>query len=126
MIPFFFTRYRKAPLATCVSFLSSMCYLIALLFSVGYLLNWSGLRDEMQLGPSLLMAACFAAIGVGLMKLGEWLAIRKQRKLAEKAGSAATARPTPVPAAPAACVCPKCGTRAEPGDAFCVNCGTKL
>lgn len=134
MIPFFFTRYRKAPLATCVSFCSSMCYVLTLVFSVGYFLNWEGIRESGSLGGSLLAAACFAAAGFGLMKLAKWLAIRKQRKLAEKAAAtagttttaAATATTTSTAHVPKGRFCPKCGAAVEPGDAFCVNCGAKL
>lgn len=33
----------------------------------------------------------------------------------------------PIPAAaPAANVCPNCGTPCEPGDAFCMGCGARL
>ena len=35
--------------------------------------------------------------------------------------------PEPIPAAaPAANVCPNCGTPCEPGDAFCMSCGARL
>lgn len=35
--------------------------------------------------------------------------------------------PEPIPAAaPAANVCPNCGTPCEPGDAFCMGCGARL
>ena len=40
MIPVFFRRYKKAPLATCVSFMATFCFIIALFFSVGYVFNW--------------------------------------------------------------------------------------
>ena len=126
MIPFFFTRYRKAPLATCCSFLSSMCYLCAVLFSVGYFLNWSGLKDESSLGESLLVAAVFAVLGFGLMKLAEWLAVRKQKKLAAKETPAAPATPGPSRTRSACRACPKCGATVEEDDVFCVNCGAKL
>ena len=131
MIPFFFTRYRKAPLATCISFLSSMCWLFAVLFSVGYFLNWAGLKDDMSLGGSLAMAALSALIGFGLKKLANCLAIRKQQKLAEREVASRPAS-TPEPTAAAGgrttpvAYCPKCGEKAEPGDVFCVNCGAKL
>lgn len=130
MIPFFFTRYRKAPLATCVSFCSSACYVVTLFFTVGYAFNWDGVQDTGSLGESLLVAVCFAAIGFGLSRLANWLAVRKQRKLAARE-AAQTPVPPVAPAAnpkpgPASRLCPKCGTKVEPGDVFCVNCGAKL
>ncbi len=117
MIPFFFTHYRKAPLATCISFCSSACYLLAALFSVGLLFNWGGIRDDVGVAESLLTAVFFGAAGYGLMKLAEWLAIRKQSKLAAAA---------PKPVAPKGRFCPRCGAAADDSDAFCVNCGAKL
>ena len=82
MIPFYFTHYRKAPLATFISMFSSGCYLLAVLFSVGLLFNWSGIRDDVGIIEGLLAALFFGAAGYGLMKLAEWLAKRKQSKLA--------------------------------------------
>ena len=80
-IPFFFTSYRKAPLATCLSFLSSMNYLFAVFFVVGYILNWSGARADMTLGESLIAGAVFGVIGFAMGKLAEKMAARKQRKI---------------------------------------------
>ena len=125
MVPFFFTRYRKAPLATCVSFCSSACYLFAVLFSVGLLFNWSGIRDDVGVGESLLVAVFFGVAGYGLMKLAEWLAKRKQSKLAAAASQQATAATKPA-AATKGRFCPRCGAPADNSDAFCVHCGTKL
>ena len=81
MIPFFFTSYKKAPLATCMSFLSSMNYLFAAFFVVGYIMNWSGARADMTLGTSILAGGVFALIGFGLGKLAERMAVRKQQKM---------------------------------------------
>ena len=62
MIPFFFTSYKKAPLATCMSFLSSMNYLFAAFFVVGYIMNWSGARADMTLGTSILAGGVFGLV----------------------------------------------------------------
>ncbi len=138
MIPVFFRRYKKAPLATCVSFMATFCFIIALFFSVGYVFNWEGMRSENDsLGESLLVAAVFAVVGIALWKLAAWLAQRKYDKMRATATPAATASATYVassaatstdarPAATRGGFCPKCGTKVEPGDAFCVNCGAKL
>ena len=130
MLPFFFTRYKKAPLATCVSFISSMFYVFALLFSVGYAFNWEGIRDSGSVGESLVAAACFAVAGFALMKLARWLAVRKQRKLAVREAAQTPAPPVRPVVNPrpdtAPHFCRKCGAKVEPGDVFCVNCGAKL
>ena len=152
MIPFFFTTYKKAPLATVISFLASMCFVGTLFLTVGYFLNWSGVKDEMTLGESLFFAGVLAVIGFLMKKLAEALAKHKQKKLAEKAAAAQPAagftpppvveptRSAPPPAAepvrsapnPAAQpraarrFCPMCGTATQEGDLFCVQCGHKL
>lgn len=125
MIPIIFRRYKKAPLATFVSFLATACFAVALICSVGYAFNWEGIRDSSSLGQSLLIAAVFAALGFGLWKLAEWLAERKYSKMRGDAASK-IAPSAPRPAAAVGVLCPNCGARAEPGDAFCVRCGMKL
>ena len=155
MIPFFYKRYEKAPLATFISLLSSLAFLLAVLFSVGYFFNWQGIKDEVPLQECLIASGCGVVAGFVLMKWAAWLARRKYRKMVERAGTAeyraqpaqpqaaqaarpayqaqATQTSRPEPARPAeatngasARFCPKCGTKAEVGDAFCVNCGAKL
>ena len=164
MIPFFYRRYVKAPLATFISILSSGAFLLAVLFSVGYFFNWSGIKDEVPLQDCLIAAACGVVAGFVLRKWAAWLAKRKYRKIAEQEGTteyqaraaqpqasrpaseaqtqqtnqaayqaqaAQTSRPEPerpseAPRGASLRFCPKCGTKAEAGDAFCVNCGAKL
>ncbi len=82
MIPFFFTTYKKAPLATVISFLASMCFVGTLFLTVGYFLNWSGVKDEMTMGESLLAAGVFAVIGFLMKKTGG----SARQTQAEKAG----------------------------------------
>lgn len=127
MIPIIFRRYKKAPLATCVSFMATACFAVAVICSVGYLLNWEGMRESGSLGENQLVAAVFALLGFGLWKLAAWLAERKYQKMRGDAAPAPAPKPVagPKPAA-AGVICPKCGARAEPGDAYCVQCGTKL
>ncbi len=164
MIPFFYRRYVKAPLATFISMLSSCAFLLTVLFSVGYFFNWRGIKDEVPLQDCLIAAGCSVVAGFVLMKWAAWLAKRKYRKLAEREGTtehqaqpaqtqasrpaseaqtsqagqaayqaqaAQTSRPEPerpseAPHGASLRFCPKCGTKAEAGDAFCVNCGAKL
>ena len=58
MIPVFFRRYKKAHLANCVSYLGTFCFIGAIYFSVGYFMNWEGLRDHgMSMAECLLTAA---------------------------------------------------------------------
>lgn len=125
MIPIFFRRYRKAPLATCVSFLATCNFIIAFVFLVGYILNWEGMREEMTLVTSLLAAAAFAALGAGCWKLAAWLATQKYKKLAAEAAKSIASAPATAPA-PAGGFCPHCGAKVEAGDAFCTGCGAKL
>ena len=91
MIPFFYKRYHKAPLATFVSVLSSLLYLGAVLLSAGYFFNWAGIRDEMKLEESLTAAVVALAVGFILMKWAAWLAKRKYNQLAMQAESTANA-----------------------------------
>ena len=141
MIPFFFRRYRKAPLATCVSFLATVCFIFAVFFSVGYFLNWEGLRDKGgSAGESLIVAAVSAVLGIAFWKLAAWLAKRKYEKLAEREAVSRpapaarpsvapnpTPRPTEIPRpATTGGLCPKCGAKPEPGDVYCIQCGAKL
>lgn len=133
MIPFFFRRYRKAPLATCVSFMATICFMGTVLFTVGYFMNWEGLRDSgTTMGQSLLAAAACTAVGICFWKLAAWLAERKYQKLAAKgalpgkdapAERIETTRPDP---ALKERVCPRCGAKPEPGDVYCIHCGAKL
>lgn len=94
MIPFFYRTYRKAPLATFISLLSSGCYLLTALFTIGYFMNWSGLKDEMQLGESLLVAGSFLVVGILFMKWAAWLAKRKYEKLAQAEAASRQATPS--------------------------------
>ena len=136
MIPIIFTRYKKAPLATCISFLSTAFYAIAAYLVLAYILNWDGLRDGTSVVEIILLAVVFAAVGFGLMKLAEWLALRKQKKLAEKeamAGSASTVTPRPAETTVTSrrvektpetyWTCAVCGTRVLQTAAYCTHCG---
>ena len=141
MIPVFFRRYKKAHLANLVSYLGTFCFIGAIYCSVGYFMNWEGLRDQgMSMGECLAIAAACAVAGFLCWKLAAWMANRKYQKLAAKeAASRPAATPdsyaalkspaTPGPsvtAPPAARYCRKCGAKAEPDDAYCVQCGAKL
>ncbi|MBQ8087727.1 MAG: zinc ribbon domain-containing protein [Clostridia bacterium] len=130
MLPFFYTSYKKAPLATCVSFIASMFILLAVLFSVGFLLNWQDLRQELSLGTSLLAAAAFGALGFGLRQLAKRLAERKYQKLSAKETVPKPAQSATPVGKPSVGVktgfCPKCGAKTELGDVFCIHCGVKL
>lgn len=136
MIPFFFRHYKKAPLATCVSYLSTLGYAGAFLFTIGYVMNWEGMRDELPLAYCLMLAVFSGAVGFGFMKLAAYLAERKYQKLAAKTGASApvaSASAAPVrPVEPARTVppasgrCPTCGAKTDQGDVFCVHCGAKL
>ena len=136
MIPIFFTRYKKAPLATCVSFLSTAFYAIAAYMVLAYILNWDGLRDGASAVEIILLAVVFVAVGFGLMKLAEWLALRKQKKLAEKeaaSGSASTVASRTAETTVTSrktekspetyWTCAVCGTRVSQTAAYCTHCG---
>ena len=136
MIPIFFTRYKKAPLATCVSFLSTAFYAIAAYMVLAYILNRDGLRDGTSVVEIILLAVVFVAVGFGLMKLAEWLALRKQKKLAEKeaaSGSASTVASRTAETTVTSrktekspetyWTCAVCGTRVRQTAACCTHCG---
>ena len=93
---FFFTRYKNAPLATFISFISGFFLLGALYFLIGYYLGWGNLKAEMSMVGSLAAAAACAGIWFGLRTLAENMAVRKQKKLAGEA----TRESVPVPASP--------------------------
>ena len=128
MIPIFYTRYKNAPLSTFISLLSSGCYIIAIFFCFGYFLNLDGMREEVALGETVLMAAIFVIMGIVGNKCAGGLAARKQRKLAENAMGTppADARSASGTRTDSGMFCPKCGAGTEPGDAFCIHCGAKL
>ena len=127
MIPIFFKRYKKAPLATCISFLSTASYAIAAYLLLGYILNWDGLQDDGSVGEIILIVAVFVAVGFGFMKLAERLADRKQKKLAEKEAASVSVSTAAARAAEtlseAYWSCPVCGTRVKQSAAFCTHCG---
>ncbi len=127
MIPIFFKRYKKAPLATCISLLSTAFYAMAAYLLLSYILNWDGLRDDATAVEIIPIGVVLAAVGFGFMKLAEWLAERKQKKLAEKEAAASVSMSTatrPAETSPEAYwICDACGTRVKETAAYCTNCG---
>ena len=136
-----FKRYTHSFLATCISVVSTLFYVLGGFIAIGYILDLEGLRRDMSLVEAILVAAVFILIGFGAMKLAERVALKKQKKLAARAAvsgqaasgqaasrpaqsrqAASTQRPAPI----SGDFCPKCGLRHEPGDAFCARCGAKL
>ncbi len=91
---FFFTRYKNAPLATFISFISGFFLLGALYFSIGYFLGWGNLKAELSMVGSLAAAAVCAGIWFGLRTLAENMAVRKQKKMAGHAKPAVPAAKT--------------------------------
>lgn len=129
MIPFFYTRYKNAPLATFVSILSSGCFLLAVVLVVTTVSEWKSAQEGGTIGEIFASAAASVVVGFLLRKAAGALAKRKYRKLVEKeAGSAASAVKTSsyTSSASAVRLCPKCSSKVENGDVFCMNCGAKL
>ena len=131
-----FKRYTHSFLATCISIVSTLFYVLGGFIAIGYILDLEGLRRDMSLVEAILVAAVFILIGFGALKLAARVALRQQKKLAARAAAsgqaasrpaqshqvASTQRPAPI----SGDFCPKCGLRHEPGDAFCACCGAKL
>ena len=129
MIPFFYTRYKNAPLATFISILSSCFFAGAVILVVTTVFDWKAAQEGGTIGEIFGCAAAFIVLGFLLRKAAEALAKRKIRKLVEKEAERAASDAkvsSYASSASAVRVCPKCSGKVEDGDIFCMNCGAKL
>ena len=120
MLPIIWTRFPNSKLATALSLFASAAIVAGISGAI-----------KGEVAGGIVTAVC----GVALRLLAGYIARRKETKkqetaaktIPEASGAAAPfAAGGPARAAATPGRCPHCGSKTEPGDQFCTQCGGKL
>ena len=120
MLPIIWTRFPNSKLATALSLFASVAIVVGISGAIAG-----------EVAGGIVAVVC----GVALRLLAGYIARRKETKkqetaaktIPEASGAAAPfAAGGPARAAATPGRCPRCGSKTEPGDQFCTQCGGKL
>ena len=127
---FIYTRFQLAGFKAGAPNKLTIAYALDLAITLGYLMVVSGLT-KIPVGDLMNSSVPSTIIASVVLIIVNRVYYNKRAHLFGDGPSYAGSTPETTSYAPSSGtytvnVCPKCGTKAEAGDAFCVNCGTKL